>query len=210
MEKIIIIGNGGHAKSIADAIERKGLYRIMGYVVNDDAGDMTGEYPVIGKDRDLKEIFRAGICNAVLGIGFLGKGSIREQLYNTLKEIGYSLPAIIDLSAVVSQKSSVGEGSFIGKGAIINVNASVGKGCIINTGAIIEHDCVVGDFSHIAVGSVLCGNVMIGCSTLVGANATVIQGRHIGDNCIIGAGEVLKETIKDNTIYRNLDFRGGV
>lgn len=33
---------------------------------------------------------------------------------------------------------NVGEGSFIGKGAIINANACIGKMCIRNSRAIIE------------------------------------------------------------------------
>lgn len=198
MEKIIILGKGGHAKSIVDAIERQGIYEIAGYVVNEESEIGQKDYPVIGKDEDLDELYQSGIHNVAIGIGFLGRSTIRKRIYNHLKEIGYSFPIICDTSAVVSKKAIIEEGTFIGKCAVVNSGAKIGKMCIVNTGAIVEHDCHVGDFSHIAVGTVLCGDVHIGCETLVGANATVIQGRSVGDRYIIGAGEVVRKDMEDN------------
>lgn len=196
MEKIIILGSGGHAQSLIDVIERQGIYDIAGYIVNDSSGlDSKAVYPVIGCDNDLSLFYKDGIRNAAIGIGFLGKGTLRNKLYKNLKEIGYSLPVICDPSAIISKRVSVGEGTFIGKGAVVNAGAKIGKMCIINTGAIIEHGCQVGDYSHVAVGSVLCGDVCIGCETLVGANATVIQGRIVGDRCIVPAGEVIRKNV---------------
>ena len=196
MEKIIILGRGGHAKSIIDAIEEQGKYEIAGYIVNDDVHiEEIEDYPIVGKDEDLKNIFQQGIRHAAVGIGFLGKGAVREKLYRTLKEIGYSLPVICDPTAVVSKKAVINEGTFIGKRAVINADVKIGKVCIINTGAIVEHDSKVGDFSHISVGTVLCGNVSVGCGAFVGANATVIQGRSVGDKCIVGAGETVRKNV---------------
>lgn len=196
MEQIIILGHGGHAKSVVDAIEKQGKYKIAGYIVNGvTTNDIISDYPIIGCDEDLQTIYKNGIHYAAIGIGFLGKSSLRSILYNKLKKNGYDLPVICDPTAIISNKVKIGEGTFIGKGAIINRDASIGKGCIINTGAIVEHECFVGDFSHIAVGAVLCGNVSIGRETLIGANATVIQCRKVGEKCIIGAGEVVRKDI---------------
>lgn len=196
MEKIIILGHGGHAQSLIDAIERQGIYDIAGYIVNDSSVvDNKEDYPVIGCDNDLSALYEEGIRNVAIGIGFLGKSTLRNKLYNKLKKIGYSFPVICDPSAIVSKKVIVEEGTFIGKGAIVNAGAKIGKMCIINTTAVIEHGCQVGDFSHIAVGTVLCGDVCVGCETLIGANATVIQGRIIGDRCIVPAGEVVRKNV---------------
>lgn len=194
MDKIIILGKGGHAKSIVDTIERQGIFQIVGYVVNDECKE-EGDYPIIGCDKDLEKIYQNGIHYVVIGIGYLGKGTVRNKLYEHLKKIGYSFPIIMDPTAIVSNKVEVEEGTFIGKGVIVNAGVHIGKMCIINTGAIVEHDCKIGDFSHIAVGTVLCGNVHIGNETLIGANATVIQGRRIGNKCIVGAGEVVRKNI---------------
>lgn len=199
MEKIVILGNGGHARSLVDIIEREKRYEIAGYVVNENDPDMPdAKYPRLGGDAQLLQIFQGGVKNAALGVGYMGNSGLREKLWEQLKQIGFFLPVICDPSAVLAEDARIGEGSFIGKGSIVNANASVGKMCIINTGAIIEHDCEVEDFSHISVGSVLCGNVKVGAASFVGANATVIQGVSIGRGCVIGAGTTIRKDLKDN------------
>ncbi|MDE7018020.1 MAG: acetyltransferase [Lachnospiraceae bacterium] len=200
MERIIIIGKGGHACSLVDLLEREKKYEIAGYIVNETLGTADGKYPVIGNDNDLERIFQSGIRYVAIGIGYLGepnKSAIREKLWMDLKQIGFSFPVICDPSAVVSHDACIGEGTFIGKGAVVNTNASIGRMCILNTGAIIEHGCQVGDFSHVSVGSVLCGDVSVGRSSFIGANATVIQGKTIGSDCVVGAGTVIRKNIKD-------------
>lgn len=213
MEQILILGSGGHAASLADALERENKYEISGYIVNEQMDSCSIDYPVIGTDGDLVHLYQSGIKNAAIGVGYLGKSDLREKLYGRLKEIGFCLPVIRDPSAIVSGHAEIGEGTFIGKGAIINAGAGIGKMCIINTGAVIEHDCIVDDFSHISVGCVLCGNVLAGEASFVGANATVIQGIKIGNRCIIGAGVTVRKDVEDNcTVWsgeKTVFFRRG-
>lgn len=210
MEKIIILGKGGHARSVVDTIEREGKYQIAGYIVNDEgSGEIPEEYPIIGSDESLLELYDNGIHYAAIGIGYLGKGNLRRNLYERLKKIGYSLPVICDPSAIVSSKAKIEEGTFIGKSSIINAATTIEQACIINSGAIIEHDCHIGAFSHVSVGTILCGGVRIGEEVFVGANATVIQEINVGNKVTIGAGEVLKKNIDDNMIYRNCKILGG-
>lgn len=189
MEDIILIGYGGHAKSIIDSIEMAKQYNIVGYT---DVKETTSKYTYLGNDSVLKNCFEKGIKNAVVCIGYLGKGNIRQKIYSNLKEIGFSLPVIIDPTAIISKDVIIEEGTFVGKNAVINADAKIGKMCIINTAAIVEHECNVEEFSHIAVGTVLCGQVKVGRAALVGANATVIQCRQIGENQIVPAGAVIR------------------
>lgn len=189
-DDIVLIGYGGHAKSVADSIERAGKYRIVGYT---DFQDHNASYKYLGTDDALQQIFDSGVHNAAIGIGYLGKGNIRCKVYKLLKQIGFCLPVIIDPSSVVSNNTMIGEGTFVGKSAIVNAEAKIGNMAIINTHAIVEHECVVGDYTHIAVGAVLCGQVKIGRETLVGANATVIQCVEIGDHQIIPAGVTIRK-----------------
>lgn len=211
MEKIVILGKGGHARSLVDIIEREKRYEIAGYVINENDPDASdARYPRLGGDAQLEQIFQSGITNAAVGVGYMGNSGLREKLWQQLKRIGFFLPVICDPSAVLAGDVRIGEGSFIGKGSIVNANAAVGKMCIINTGAIIEHDCEVEDFSHISVGSVLCGNVKVGTASFVGAGATVIQGIRIGSNCLVGAGTTIRKNLKDNymaCVRENLLYR---
>lgn len=206
MDNIVMIGFGGHAKSIADSIIRVGKYNIIGYT---DRIDSNCGFKYLGTDDELKYLFETGIHKAVLGVGYMGKSYIRDSLVSQVKAIGYELPVIIDPSATIADDAIIGEGVFIGKNAVVNADSKVGNFCIINTGAIVEHENEIGDYSHIAVGAVLCGNVKIGCHCVIGANATVIQGRKIGNDCMVGANSTVLSDIKDNMKVYGIVTNGG-
>lgn len=185
----MLIGFGGHAKSVADSVERQNKYTIIGYI---DKEDKHSKYKYLGTDEYLEKLYINGIKNAVICIGFLGKGDIRERLYYRLKKIGFNLPIIIDPTAIVANSAVVEEGTFIGKNSIINAEAKIERCCIINTGAVVEHECVVEEFSHIAVNSILCGQVKVGKACLIGANATIIQCITIPERTKIPAGKTVR------------------
>lgn len=189
MEKIVLVGYGGHAKSIADCIERQRKYEIVGYT---DLVSHSSPYPYLGTDEVLESCIENGAANAVLCLGYLGKGDIRQKLYNRLKKLGFLLPSIIDPSAIIAESAKIDEGVFIGKGAVVNAEAKIGRMAIINTKAVIEHECIVGEFTHVAVGAVLCGQVEVGKAAFIGANATVIQQRRIAEHQIVPAGAVIR------------------
>lgn len=198
MEKLIIVGAGGHAKTVIDTIERQGVYEICGIVAPEDIGtEIYRGYIVSAHDDDLPKLLTSGITKAAVCIGFLGRSDLRERIYEKLKKLGYALPVIIDDTAVVAQSVVIREGTYVGRRAIVNADAMIGKMCIINSGAIVEHECSIGDFSHIAVGSVVCGQTRVGNRTLIGANATVIQCKTIGNNAVIGAGSAVIHDVLD-------------
>ena len=189
MEDIILIGFGGHARSVADCVERQGKYNIIGYT---DFEQYNCKYHYLGTDNVLQDYYDSGVRNAALCIGYLGKGEVRQKLYCKLKDMGFVFPVIVDPSAIISESAEIDEGTFIGKGAIVNAEAKIGKMAIINTMALIEHECVVGEFVHIAVAAVLCGQVEVGKAALIGANATVLQCRKILEKQIVPAGTTIR------------------
>lgn len=213
MEDILLFGLGGHAHSVVDSIEEGGKYNIIGFLDTEEKrGNRFKDYSVLDTDDAMKKYYAAGVNHAFITIGFMGHGSLRNRLYGRLKEAGFTIPNIIDRTAVMAGGVQLAEGVFIGKRAVINSNAVIGKMCIVNTGAIVEHDCSIGEFSHIAVGSVLCGGVTVGEQTLIGANATVIQERRIGSHCVIGAGAIIRKDVGDGCVVRNgsvVKNRGG-
>lgn len=196
-EKIILCGCGGHAKSVLDAIESGNKYEVIGFV--DKSENMNWEYRgyhVLGADNDLQKLYQKGIHNAFVCVGYLGKGDTRKRLYQQLKEIGFTLPKIVDPTAIIAKDVTIGEGSFLGKGVVVNSGAEVGKMVILNTAAIIEHDCKIDNFCHIAVSAVICGGCKLGEYVFVGANATVIQCIEVGEKAVIGAGSIVKKNVK--------------
>lgn len=200
-EKLVVIGSGGHARSIIDSALDCGQYDVVG-VLSSDESDWVPYRGVecIGADSDATDVFAKGCHAAALGIGFMGGTTqLREGLCREYASVGYSFPPIIDPSAVVSASSTIGEGTFIGKRAVLNANSHVDSFSIINSMALVEHDCTVGAFTHIAVGAVLCGGVHIGRGVLVGANATIIQGLDIHDYATIGAASLVLRDVPADT-----------
>lgn len=198
MEDIVLLGFGGHAKSVIDTIEKQKKYRIVGFTEIDCNQTYRG-YSVIGTDEDLEKIFQSGVKRAFITIGYLGDSIVRNKLYQRVKEIGYSIPVIVDDTAILADDVVLGEGTYVGKNAVVNSAAKAGEMCIINTGAIVEHDCIVGAFSHVAVGATLCGAVKVGSETLIGANASIIQGVEIGNKVKVGAGAIILKDVPNNT-----------
>lgn len=195
MNEIVLIGAGGHARSMADSIERAGAYRIKGFV--DSRMDARlGRYARIGSDDDLLAIRATGVEDAAICLGYLGHGRKRQDLFDMVKRMGFRLPTIVDPSAVLASDVEVGEGAFIGKAAIVNSAAMIGAMAIVNSGAVVEHDCIVGDFSHIAINASLCGECHVADAVLVGAGAVVLQGISIGSGAIVGAGSVVLSDVQ--------------
>jgi sugar O-acyltransferase (sialic acid O-acetyltransferase NeuD family) len=201
MESLILVGGGGHCKSVLDSIRTSNKFNVVGILdLNENVGSFIDGVQVIGTDEDYKKLYIEGIKNAFITVGSIKSTELRERIYNKLKLIGFKLPVIIDSSAIVSKNVQIGQGTFIAKGAIVNSSSKIGHNCIVNTGSIIEHDCNIGDFCHIAPGSTLSGGVKMGKGSLIGTNSTIIQGIEIGSNTVIGAGSVVVKNIKNNTI----------
>lgn len=198
MEDLVLVGYGGHAKSVADCIECQGKYRIIGYT---DNVARDSEYLYLGSDEVLEQYYNDGIKNAAVGVGFIRENNIRERLFQVLKKIGYRLPIIIDPSAVVSESAKIEEGSFVGKMAVVNAEARIGKMAIINSKALVEHECVIGDYSHIAVTAVLCGQAKIGKASFIGANSTILQCVELPDNVIVPAGITVRRNFATKVIH---------
>jgi UDP-perosamine 4-acetyltransferase len=199
-EGILLVGCGGHARSVADSALAGGL-RIAGFVAQNGAAAFSCRgIGTIGHDDDLPGLRARGYGEAFVSIGYLGRGTGRQEIAGRLARLGFGAARIIDPTAAVSEDAEVSAGVFVGKNAVVNAAAAVGDHAIVNSGAIVEHDCRVGAFSHIAVGAVLGGGAHIGSGCLIGAHATVLQGLSVGDGAVVGAGAVVTEDIPPGAV----------
>jgi sugar O-acyltransferase (sialic acid O-acetyltransferase NeuD family) len=203
MDKILLIGAGGHARSCIDVIETEGQFKIAGMIEKEKSitnGNLG--YLILGTDDDLKNL-RKKYDYAFITVGQIKSPAIRLKLFQLLKELDFTLPAIVSPRAYISKHAQVDEGTIIMHGAIVNANAKIGKNCIINTRALIEHDAVIGDHCHIATGAIINGEVSVGNETFIGSGAVTKQAISIGKKCVIGAGVVLKNNIESNKVVKN-------
>jgi sugar O-acyltransferase (sialic acid O-acetyltransferase NeuD family) len=199
--KILLIGGGGHCKSVLDSLLLLDQDIDIGIIdKKEKIGEIILRIPVIGCDDDLIELYHQGYTEAFVTLGSIGNPQNRIRLFNLIEKIGFNIPNIIDPSATISKHVKLKKGIFIGKNSVINIGSFIGNGAIINTSSTIEHDCSIGDFVHIAPGSVLCGEVKVGDYTHIGAGSVIKQQARIGTNTIIGMGGVVLHDISDNVV----------
>lgn len=187
MNPVWVIGNGGHAKVVIDAIACQGLYQIAG-VLSDSPdepavlAEVSHHGPVT---RDLVQ--RLGVRQAVIAVG---DNLVRARIANMLDGCVRFVP-VIHPSATVASAASIGAGAVISAGSVVQAGAVIDDHAIINTAATVDHDCYIGEFAHIAPGCHLAGNVSIGRGTLMGIGSVAIPGVVIGPDAIVGAGSVV-------------------
>lgn len=184
--QLILLGGGGHCKSVIDVAESAG-YTILGIL---DKAELVGtkvlEYEVIGTDDDIpKYIDKAEF---VITVGQIKSPVIRQKLASLVNMAGGKLVTIIANDAHVSKYAEIGEGTVVMHKAVVNAGAKIGRNCIINTMANIEHDCEIGNFCHISTGALVNGDCKIGDKTFIGSGAVVVNGVIVESNSFIKAG----------------------
>lgn len=192
-EKIFVFGASGHAKVVIDIIERQGLYDVA-FLVDDDAALKGSEVygcRVLGGKAELMD---AGVRRGIVAIG---SNKARSSVSAWLAANGFELVTAVHPSAQLARGVTIGSGSVVMAGAVINSDSAIGYDVIINTKASVDHDCTIGDGVHIAPGATLCGTVAVGAGTFVCAGATVIPNLTVGSDVVIGAGSTVIRDVPD-------------
>jgi len=192
MESILLIGGGGHCKSVIDVIEQEGRFNIVGIVDQPELmGTRVLDYTVIANDEDLPRLIQQ-YKYACITVGQIKTPYLRIELFNILKKIGFILPSLVSPRAYMSKNASIGDGSVVMHDALINAGARIGRNCIINTKALIEHDSIVADNCHVSTGAIINGGVSVGGGSFIGSHAITKQGISIEANSFIKAGSLVK------------------
>ena len=191
MEKILLIGGGGHCRSVIDVIEQEGRFEIAGIIDKPERlGSKILDYEVIGSDDELEKLSKK-YQYALITVGQITSPNLRIKLFELAKEAGFILPTIISPRAYVSKHAAIDEGTVIMHDALLNANVTIGKNCIINTKALIEHDSVIEDNCHISTGAIINGGVTVKHNSFIGSGATTRESIIIKENSFIKAGSVV-------------------
>lgn len=201
MATIALIGGGGHARSVLDAIQAAGEHDVAGIVdVPERVGETVDGVPVRWTDADLPGLKAQGVDGCVVAIGSVGDSSTRERADLAMSAAGLPLITVVHPSSTVSAAASLGPGAFVAAGAIVGPGSVLGRCAIVNSGAIVDHDCVVGPFAHVAPGATLSGGVTVGSGSHVGTGASVKQGITIGLRTVVGVGAAVVDDLPDGVV----------
>jgi sugar O-acyltransferase (sialic acid O-acetyltransferase NeuD family) len=190
--RVIVVGAGGHAAVVADALLACGQ-AVIGFTDNDADrhGRRLCDLEVLGSDDEILARHSPQRLRLANGIGGTRGLALRARVQRGLEAQGWQFVTVQHPSAVVSQFSRLGQGVQLLARSVVQPGAVVGDGSIINTGAVVEHDCVIGDYVHVAPGALLCGTVKVGARCHIGAGAVVRQSVGLGPETIVGAGAVV-------------------
>lgn len=206
IEDILIVGAGGHAKVVLDAIDSVG--GDAGRVVVTDADPTKVGVSIAGRTvvawPDQATLVEKAVHVAI------GSVEARGRTQQMLTIAGSRAVSLMHPRSVIAPTAVIGDGSFIAALAVIGPDVKVEEGVLVNHGAVVDHDCVVGAFSHIAPNATLGGGVAIGDFVLVGAGATILPGVKIGDGAIIAAGATIVRDVARNekVIFEQLRKKG--
>ena len=178
--ELILIGAGGHSRACIDVIEHEGRFKIAGFVgVAAEVGGVHMGYEVLATDEELKALSQ-NFEYALIAVGQIKTSRQRMELYRNALDCDFKLPTIVSPFSHVSPHATVGAGTIVMHGAVVNAGATVGSGCILNTNSVVEHDVVLGDFTHISTGAVVNGDTIVGEGVFVGSGSIVKEGLTLG------------------------------
>ena len=191
MEKLIIIGAGGYAKSVLDSIDYYN-YTIKGFLDEFSKEKEHLGYPILWNSlNDIEEPEKFFYFIAI------GNNERRKKWFDILLERKLRLINVVDKSAIISPEAKIGNGCFFGKMSVVNSKAQIGNDCIINTKSLVEHGCFVSNHANISTNAVINGDVFIGEGTFVGSCSVTLGQKRVGGWSTIGAGSVVIDDVEE-------------
>lgn len=196
MLSLVLIGAGGHAKSVHAAV---GCSRpVAGYV---DKAECALQLPYLGNDDVFLSHYSPNESELVITMVAGRSCSLQPRARLIERYKGCRFATVIAPTAFVAPETTIGEGSVVMHHAVVNVDTRIGRHCVINTSAVVEHDCLIGDNVFIGPGAVICGGVTIGNNVYIGANCTLRPGVTVSDDVTIGLGAAVVKDITESGTY---------
>jgi sugar O-acyltransferase (sialic acid O-acetyltransferase NeuD family) len=190
MPSALVWGAGGHGRVVADVARANG-YLVAGYSDADPALfgspiDTVGGSVIVFEDN-----IQEWLDHEPARILVLGVGANRTRLGMSYRFPDHRMPQLVHPATTIALSVTIGCGSVVMPGGVVNSAAVIGRAVIVNSAAVIEHDVHVSDGAHVSPGVVLAGASFIGEAAWIGANATVLPGVHISSDAVVGAGAVV-------------------
>ena len=182
--RLLIVGAGGHGRSVAEAVLMADQFNLVGFL-DDGAfarGEAVWDLPVLGPATAF-ENYAFHATHAVVAIG---NNVLRQKLFAQLQAAGFSLASVIHPKAMVSPRALLESGVAVMSGAIVGTEATLGQGAIVNCGAVVDHHAQVHEFGHLGVNACMAGG------SVLGALAWMQAGSAIGYGVQVEAGTVLR------------------
>lgn len=185
-DSALIVGNGQQARVIASLLP----HRNKRFLVERDPGtDEVLQSRVFARPPDPRADYFIAI----------GNNAARRRLFDQLTAWGIEPANCIAAHAWIAADVQLGNGLFIGPGAVIMAGSRIDDNVIINTLSSVDHDCLVGEDSQITAGVTIASSIRIGARCYFGVKSGVVPGVTIGDEVMVMAGAMVVSDIPART-----------
>lgn len=200
MKSLVVYGCGAVgrlAKQIVDEINvQDSTWELLGFL--DDNPVLHGQ-PRIGLTvlGGMDWLVAHPECAVVVAVA---KPATRRKIALAIEDLGQrEFATLVHPTAWMGSRSTVGAGSIIYPGAMIDPDVRVGCHAILNKACTVGHDTVLGDYVTAAPGANIGGRNLIGEGCDIGIGCATIQGVRIGEWSVVGAGAVVIRDLPSNT-----------
>jgi sugar O-acyltransferase (sialic acid O-acetyltransferase NeuD family) len=201
MSKVLVLGAGGHALVVADALRASG-HEVVGFL--DDHDELHGSFimglPVLGP-------LRLALERDDLLVMAIGDNATRKRVVQELNEPDERYIAAIHSSAIMGWGVQVASGAMVLGGVVLNPETHIGRHAIVNTSSSIDHHGVIGPYAHIAPGCHLAGHVTVEEGAFLGVGVSVVPGVTIGAWAVVGAGAVVLYNVPPGAVVVGVPAR---
>lgn len=188
--RLLVVGAGGHGRSVAEAAELTSQFQVVGFL--DDSlttGELVLGVHVLGPVASMAQ-HRAAANQAIVAIG---DNAVREKLMQQLAAAGFEWATVVHPRAIVSPSAVLGAGSAVMAGAIVGTEARLGVGAIVNCGAVVDHHATVEDFGHLGVNASMAGGTVLGRGAWMQAGAALGYGMKVPAGVTLAPGEAVDD-----------------
>lgn len=186
---LCLLGGGEHARIVAELALACGGYQIEGFWGLRPEGGLR----FLGEDATLRRQFSTEWRTAGFHLALMGSPSLplRRRVFEGLADLPMRWETLVHPRAYVSPSALIGEGVFVGAGALIQTGARLAPQALVNTGVVVEHDVEIGVGTHLAPGTVVGGGVEIGDWAWLGLGCRIRDHVRIGDGAVVAMGAVV-------------------
>lgn len=186
LQGLVIIGNGGMARSLRDLIGFCDPDKVKGFFWSE--GTELDGLPVFNSMRDIPNVW-----GCVLGM--LDPVHRREHVSHFGRQrFATVTDGRISSAAIVMDGGTVVHGAYVMSGAIIQPFAHV------HTSSIVGHDCNVGPYCFLGPGTILGGRSSLKEQCRIGMGTNILPDVNLGACVTVAAGSVVTKSFGSGVI----------
>ncbi|WP_299479850.1 acetyltransferase [uncultured Roseibium sp.] len=201
-KKVVLVGNAVTAEVLCSYLQIDGRYQVSGLVVDDqyvDTGTIS-DVRTLGLSH-LAEEYPRDEYSLIMAMGYNDLNQARERLFNKLIELGYEFETYVHPTAFVASDATVGKGSVVLPGAVIEPRSKVGSNTMVWSNVTLAHHSTVGANCWVAAGTVVSGKAVIERNSFLGVGSIIVNEVTVGEFNIIGAGALVSRDTKPHSVH---------